>query len=150
MLQLQGTKHWKVGSASTAPWPLRETPAVGFDSDARDWDWPRTERLPDTNSLPEIELQAGDLLYLPSGFGHEAWTGAVASMHLTLALRAFTWTELAGGRPAGICGGRLGAEESGGARKRGVHTGVPAAVCGHSRFRGGARHPDEGFGAEFP
>src|SRR5439155_21535439 len=42
----------------------------------------------------EIELRAGDLLYLPRGHGHEARTGETMSIHVTLGLYAVTWADL--------------------------------------------------------
>ena len=71
--QIQGEKLWKVyGSDSVCP--LNEM----NDDDIQ---------LPESVEAPEeIRLKAGDLLYIPRGWVHEAVTGELASLHLTIAV----------------------------------------------------------------
>ena len=71
--QIQGEKLWKVyGSDSVCP--LNEM----NDDDVQ---------LPESVEAPEeIGLRAGDLLYIPRGWIHEAVTGELASLHLTIAV----------------------------------------------------------------
>jgi cupin superfamily protein len=42
----------------------------------------------------EICLNAGDLLYIPRGSVHEAHTTDAASIHVTVGVRSYTWTDL--------------------------------------------------------
>jgi ribosomal protein L16 Arg81 hydroxylase len=44
--------------------------------------------------LYEICLNAGDMLYVPRGFVHEALTSESSSLHLTIAIDVFRWTDL--------------------------------------------------------
>ena len=44
--------------------------------------------------LTEIELHAGDLLYLPRGYGHAAATSQSHSAHVTIGIHVFTWARL--------------------------------------------------------
>lgn len=79
VLQLEGTKHWRLhGCARTLPLDDER-----FDV-ARD-------RL---GSPTEVHLEPGDLLYLPRGFVHEAFTSESASMHLTIGVNVFRWADL--------------------------------------------------------
>jgi cupin superfamily protein len=41
----------------------------------------------------ELELRAGDTLYLPRGWLHEAETSATDSLHLTIGITAYTWLD---------------------------------------------------------
>ena len=78
-LQLDGAKQWRLyGPAATLP--LAE----------------------DKTSLPrarlgrprEVRLEAGDLLYLPRGHAHEAFTTDSASLHLTVGVNVYRWADL--------------------------------------------------------
>src|SRR3954466_9099543 len=69
--QIQGEKLWKV-YGSDAVCPLNEM----NDDDLQ---------LPESVEAPEeIRLKAGDLLYIPRGWVHEAVTGELASLHFTI------------------------------------------------------------------
>lgn len=70
VLQIEGSKNWSVAA-----------------SDRRD-------RQPADKLEIETVLAAGDLLYVPRGFLHEAWTGEQASAHLTIAFHAYSWADL--------------------------------------------------------
>ena len=41
-------------------------------------------------------LTAGDVLYLPRGFPHEAFTASASSVHLTVGVHAYRWADLLG------------------------------------------------------
>jgi hypothetical protein len=45
--------------------------------------------------LLEIELQAGDLLYLPRGYVHSTTTSECHSAHVTLGINVYTWADVA-------------------------------------------------------
>lgn len=44
--------------------------------------------------LHEFELAAGDVIYIPRGFFHEAETSAGSSLHITLGVTSLTWMDL--------------------------------------------------------
>lgn len=79
VLQLEGHKHWRLCG------PTRKLPLVGERLNA-----PR-EQL---GSAREIGLGPGDLLYIPRGHVHEAFTSETASMHLTVGINVFRWADL--------------------------------------------------------
>lgn len=85
ILQIEGEKDWKVWQ------PIVELPGEEFGGN---------QFLPEDN-LPscflETRLQAGDLLYLPRGWGHAATTGDRASLHLTFGVFVYTWYDLLDG-----------------------------------------------------
>lgn len=82
VLQLEGTKRWRVYEQAF-PAPL---PDLHLDSlIAR-------ENLPPLRH--EVELGPGDLLYTPRGFVHWAQTSEHSSLHLTVRLRAYVWSDL--------------------------------------------------------
>jgi Cupin superfamily protein len=54
----------------------------------------------------ELELRAGDTLYLPRGWLHEAETSATDSLHLTIGITAYTWLD-AVNDALGECEGEL-------------------------------------------
>jgi ribosomal protein L16 Arg81 hydroxylase len=76
VLQVAGTKRWR--------WfqPLRELPLRG-----QRW----SAELGDPGEpVAELELAAGDTLYLPRGWPHEAFTSETDSLHLTIGLHPAT------------------------------------------------------------
>ncbi|HXW70297.1 MAG TPA: cupin domain-containing protein [Methylocella sp.] len=80
VLQIEGRKRWRVFEA-----PLK----------LPHWSQPFTPSgyvLP--KPLLEIELQPGDLLYLPRGFVHAAATSDGHSAHVTVGITVFTWVEV--------------------------------------------------------
>jgi len=48
-----------------------------------------------TAPLQQIDLSAGDLLYLPRGYVHSTATSASHSAHVTIGIRVYTWVDLA-------------------------------------------------------
>ena len=79
VLQLEGRKHWRVYGAA------RRFPLV----DER-FDVPKEQLGPPR----EVLLEPGDLLYLPRGFVHEAFTAEWASLHLTVGVNVYRWADL--------------------------------------------------------
>jgi hypothetical protein len=78
-LQLHGAKQWRLyGSAATLP--LAEDKMT----------LPRA-RL---GSPREVRLEAGDLLYIPRGHAHEAFTADSSSLHLTVGVNVYRWADL--------------------------------------------------------
>ena len=80
VLQIDGVKHWRFYGAA------RDLP-VASDQAAI----PRDQLGPPTQ---EVFLQPGDLLYMPRGHVHEAFTSDRASLHLTIGVRVFRWLDL--------------------------------------------------------
>jgi ribosomal protein L16 Arg81 hydroxylase len=76
VLQVSGTKRWR--------WyePVRELPL-------KDQKWAREESEPG-DPVAEVTLAAGDSLYLPRGWPHEAFTSEHDSLHLTVGLHPAT------------------------------------------------------------
>jgi ribosomal protein L16 Arg81 hydroxylase len=80
IVQLDGIKHWRLYGA------VRELPLKSDETTV-----PR-ERL--NGPVQEARLEAGDLLYLPRGHIHEAFTAEKASLHLTVGVEVFRWADL--------------------------------------------------------
>jgi ribosomal protein L16 Arg81 hydroxylase len=78
LLQVEGTKHWRVHG------PTRELPPV----EGSYMPVPR-ESLPEL--LLEATLHPGDMLYIPRGFVHEARAGDSPSLHITVDVHVQTW-----------------------------------------------------------
>jgi hypothetical protein len=80
ILQIDGDKHWRFhGVARDLPLPSDQAPV-------------RPDQLgPPTH---EVVLQPGDLLYIPRGHVHEAFTSGRASLHLTVGVLVFRWLDL--------------------------------------------------------
>lgn len=102
VLQLAGRKQWRVYNPVVSL-PLATVPPLPFEE--------RTEMLKYARGGPkkgradiddaeagapthEFTLEAGDLLYLPRGFVHEARTSADSSAHVTIGLHVLRWMDL--------------------------------------------------------
>jgi hypothetical protein len=81
VLQIAGAKQWRTYAAG------RDLPGEGEDNRPV----PR-EAL--GAPAREFELRAGDLLYIPRGHVHEARTAGAASVHVTIGVRCFQWSDL--------------------------------------------------------
>ncbi|MCF2970440.1 cupin domain-containing protein [Synechococcus sp. Nb3U1] len=81
VLQVEGSKQWYL-YPPPQPVPLLNSFQPVIPS----------ERL--GSPLKEVYLQAGDLLYIPRGFVHEAETQTQPSLHLTLGVYPFQWLDL--------------------------------------------------------
>lgn len=81
VLQVHGSKHWRLYG-----------PAVDLPlEDEHGGSLPRDRIGPVTQ---EVFLNAGDLLYLPRGHVHEAFTSKELSLHLTVGIKVFRWVDL--------------------------------------------------------
>ncbi|MGV3721945.1 MAG: cupin domain-containing protein [Actinomycetota bacterium] len=80
ILQIDGSKHWRLYDSPVAL-PDR---TLGYQA----------QGAPAGQLLCELDLAPGDLLYLPRGFIHEALTSEQRSIHITLGITGFTWTDL--------------------------------------------------------
>ena len=79
VLQVAGTKDWSIYDTKVTL-PLK---GQGFDPDQHD---------PGPVSA-QFTLAPGDVAYLPRGLMHAATSSDEASLHITLGLTAFTWTD---------------------------------------------------------
>ena len=79
VLQVAGKKDWSIYDTKVTL-PLK---GQGFDPELHD-PGPVSE---------QFELGAGDVAYLPRGLMHSATSSDHASLHITLGLTAFTWTD---------------------------------------------------------
>ncbi len=78
ILQVHGSKHWRLyGSGHELP--LRSQPHKKTGEDQGP-------------PVREFDLQAGDLLYLPRGYLHDATSNESASAHLTVGVEPFLWS----------------------------------------------------------
>ena len=79
VLQLHGTKHWKVyGPHIERPLPSQAVHGA----------------VPPGPLLHDITLTPGDLLYIPRGFVHCAHTSGELSTHLSVSLKPTTWADV--------------------------------------------------------
>jgi ribosomal protein L16 Arg81 hydroxylase len=87
VLQLEGSKEWRLYGSP------RALPLV----DER-FNVPRDQLGP----TREVRLEPGDLLYVPRGFVHEAFTSEHASLHLTVGVNVYRWADLLGEAVAAV------------------------------------------------
>ena len=82
VLQVSGKKRWIVYEP-VVRLPLASQPQAGG------------HLVPDgAEPLLDVELEAGDALYLPRGYVHAALTTDVASVHLTVGVLSTTWFDV--------------------------------------------------------
>lgn len=84
ILQVEGVKHWRV--YNPLPTPQLQSRKVTNDT-----------ALPLENLPPlvmDVCLEPGDFFYLPGGWGHEAFTAACSSLHLSVGISLYTWRDL--------------------------------------------------------
>jgi ribosomal protein L16 Arg81 hydroxylase len=79
VLQAAGEKHWRVYE------PLLELPLK-----AQPWSSSLGEPGP---AVLELTLRAGDTLYLPRGWLHDALTSETDSLHITVGVNVHTWVD---------------------------------------------------------
>jgi hypothetical protein len=80
VLQAHGQKNWRIYAA-----PI-ELPLQSQSYDPSQFCVGRP--------LLELQLCAGDLLYLPRGYIHEGTASGDSSLHITLGVLAYTWADL--------------------------------------------------------
>jgi len=83
--QAAGSKHWKVYGEPPIPYPFTLEQVGKYE------ECPVPEATLAAPPLLEVTLEAGDLLYMPRGFVHEATTSQQPSLHLTIALATHDW-----------------------------------------------------------
>ena len=102
VLQLAGRKRWRVFPPLVSL-PLTHLPPLPFEERTPLLKYrrggPRKGRADIKEEdcgelLRDLTLAAGDLLYLPRGFVHEARTAEELSVHLTLGVHVLTWLDL--------------------------------------------------------
>lgn len=80
ILQIEGAKLWRIyDTFHLLPLPLRQQPI------------PKGKL---GEPLHEVLLNAGDMLYIPSGYVHEALTSECSSVHLTIGITVYRWADL--------------------------------------------------------
>ncbi|HKO96112.1 MAG TPA: cupin domain-containing protein [Pyrinomonadaceae bacterium] len=100
VLQIAGTKNWKV-SGSAVALPLEHTPLMQFERSGQDLRYRGgqlvqdvVEKYSETEPPLEFVLEPGDLLYMPRGYVHQAWTTNELSSHVTIGIYPTTWVDL--------------------------------------------------------
>ncbi len=78
VVQVEGSKTWRIGPPITAL-PLADDPSGVAVM---------------TEPASDIRLDAGDVLYVPRGWVHEAHAGPTPSLHITLGVRVVRWVDL--------------------------------------------------------
>ncbi len=116
VLQIHGAKHWRLYG------PDQELPRVEDKTQVSREDLGRPAE--------EVHLEAGDLLYIPRGHIHEAFTSASASLHLTVGVLVHRWADLLRQALEDVCARDVRFRES---LPRGWMDGGAAALAG--RFR---------------
>jgi JmjC domain len=79
-LQVEGEKRWLVYP------PVLELPL-------KDQKYVPELGEPGGEPVLDVTMRAGDMLYLPRGWLHQAMTSDVASLHLTIGVNVFTWRD---------------------------------------------------------
>jgi ribosomal protein L16 Arg81 hydroxylase len=80
VLQTEGSKHWRIYEPPIRL-PLRSQPY-------------RSGSVDPGEPLHEFELEAGDLIYMPRGFMHDASATDRSSLHLTVGIHSVTWASV--------------------------------------------------------
>lgn len=80
VLQIHGKKHWRIYDTPT------ETPLLNSHQPVF-----KREQL---SNMQEITLNAGDLMYMPRGLPHEAYTTDESSLHITIGVYPSQWLDL--------------------------------------------------------
>jgi lysine-specific demethylase/histidyl-hydroxylase NO66 len=97
VLQIHGQKKWRVFGSPVA-FPLEYLPPLRCEHRTKSFRLKRHTNDVDKDKLPlkeEFILEAGDVLYLPRGFWHEAEAVAdQVSCHLTVGVQSLTYADL--------------------------------------------------------
>lgn len=100
VVQIAGRKHWRVFESPNVL-PLQYVPPLSFEKRDEMDKYRGAPKMkdavaPDAHgpALYDVVMESGDMLYLPRGFVHEAWTSDSSSVHLTVGVHVITWTDL--------------------------------------------------------
>ena len=102
VLQLLGKKRWQVFEPITR-FPLEYAPPLPFEHDLDEVKRSRGGRKAGQDDIKatelgplalEASLEAGDCLYLPRGFVHQAEALEEPSVHISLGIHVITWLDL--------------------------------------------------------
>lgn len=146
VLQLGGRKRWRV-HAPVAALPLETVPPLPFEERGAELKYARGGPKKGRAQVSDEEageplhvwtLDAGDLLYLPRGYVHEARSEDEASLHLTLGLHVLTWLDL-----LTVALGQWAQRD---ARLRRA---IPAGLLDDTRLAASAREEFDALAAEF-
>lgn len=80
VLQIEGSKHWRIYDSP-----------ISLPDKSQPW---KDSGVQVGNPLYELDLNAGDLIYMPRGYIHEALTSEKASLHITLGILVYTWADV--------------------------------------------------------
>lgn len=80
ILQIQGTKQWRIEQRRRLIPAMRERPQL--------------EEPEVCDPLTKFEIHPGDLIYIPKGYVHDAVSDAAPSLHVTLGLHGESWEQL--------------------------------------------------------
>ena len=80
VLQIAGSKHWRI-YGSPIPLPDRSIPSGSI-------------RTQIGEPLHELDVQPGDLIYMPRGYIHEGLTSECESLHITVGIPTLTWFDV--------------------------------------------------------
>src|SRR5437667_375820 len=81
VLQTEGSKHWRLYKDDPIRLPL--------ESQSHD-----SSTMPTGALLEEVDLHAGDFIYIPRGCRHDAVSAESTSLHLTVGISTITWAAL--------------------------------------------------------
>jgi ribosomal protein L16 Arg81 hydroxylase len=81
VLQVAGSKRWRI-----------DEPQIRLPHDSQTF---KPQGFIPGPRLMEIELRAGDLLYLPRGYVHSTVTSESHSAHITIGINIYNWIDLA-------------------------------------------------------
>lgn len=99
VVQMSGAKRWEIFE-SPFPLPVEYRAALVFEEgvkrDHRGDEFGGRGYTKDQAGAPKLELttEPGDLLYIPRGFIHRAFTSTGVSAHVTIGCHAMTWGDL--------------------------------------------------------
>jgi hypothetical protein len=86
IFQLDGVKRWRIYEPHpTAVLPIKVKSQLPYGGKASQLETPL---------LYDLEVEPGDLLYVPRGFIHYAEAGSAPTLHLTIGVHAMTWYTL--------------------------------------------------------
>jgi ribosomal protein L16 Arg81 hydroxylase len=80
VLQIAGRKRWRI-----------DEPTIRLPHDSQMF---RPEGFTPGPRLMEVELEAGDLLYLPRGYVHSTTTSRCHSVHITIGINIYSWADV--------------------------------------------------------